>query len=145
MARSFADQVGDWTRETTQRMERVLQVSVGDLATEMARSRDNGGTLPWVTGNMGRSLLGSKSGMPEVGEPDQQFAGFDPGAFAASLRLGDTGYLGYQAVYARRQNYGFVGTDSLGRSYDQKGAYFVERAVTMWPFLVSAAVIKVRG
>lgn len=145
MARSFSDQVSDWCRESERRMERAFQVSVGDLATEMARTKPNGGTVPVDTGNLARSLLGSKSAPPKTGDADEEYAGFDPGAFAAGLKLGQTAYLGYQAAYARRMNYGYVGTDSLGRTYDQKGNYFVERAVTMWPFIVAAAAAKVRG
>lgn len=35
--------------------------------------------------------------------------------------------------YARRINYGFVGTDSLGRHYDQAGVHMVEQAMQEAP------------
>lgn len=35
--------------------------------------------------------------------------------------------------YARRINYGFVGTDSLGRHYDQVGVHMVEQALNEAP------------
>lgn len=35
--------------------------------------------------------------------------------------------------YARRINYGFVGTDSAGRSYDQAGRHMVEQAMQEAP------------
>lgn len=35
----------------------------------------------------------------------------------------------YSALeYARRQEYGFTGTDSLGRQYDQAGSFFMSKA-----------------
>lgn len=145
MAKTFAEQVGTWARQTEQRMERVFQVSVADLGFEMVRSRANGGTLPWVTGNMGRSVEMSTNAPPRMGEPDQRFTGIDVGAAAFNLRLGQTAYLGYQAVYTRRQNYGFVGTDSLGRTYNQPGAFFLERAHGMWTVIVTRATAKVKG
>lgn len=145
MALSFADQVGDWAKETDARLTRVFRVSVGDLASELARTKANGGNLPHLTGNLMRSLLMSTSAMPRTADTEKLFAGIDPGAAAASLRLGDTVWLGFQAAYARRMNYGFVGEDSLGRTYNQEGNHFVERAALMWPAIVNGAVAKVRG
>lgn len=145
MARSFAEQVDQWTRQTERRLERVFQVAVGDLGTELVRTKSNGGALPHLTGNLMRSLVMSVAAPPQVGDPDQRFNGIDVGAASAGLRLGQTAYLGYQAVYARRLNYGFVGQDSLGRTYNQEGHHFVERARLMWPVIVTKAVMKVRG
>lgn len=126
-------------------MERTFQVSVGDLATELTRTRANGGNLPHLTGNLMRSLLASTAAMPKIGASGQIYAGVDAGVVAASITLEDTVYLGYQAAYARRMNYGFIGADSLGRQYNQAGAYFVERARDMWPQIVNNAANKVRG
>ena len=46
-------------------------------------------------------------------------------------------------VYARRVEYGFVGTDSLGRHYNQKGAGMLAQAVSELPQIASAAVERV--
>jgi Bacteriophage HK97-gp10, putative tail-component len=43
-------------------------------------------------------------------------------------------------VYARRINDGFVGQDSLGRSYDQKGEHMVEQVILETPQLAKKAV-----
>lgn len=141
----FADQAGAWARESERRMTRVFQVSVGDLASEMTRTKANGGNLPHVTGNLMRSLLLSSSAMPTVKPSDELFAGVDVGAAAVQLRLGDTAYLGFQAAYARRLNNGFVGTDAAGRTFNQEGNHFVERAALKWPAIVAKAVAKVKG
>ncbi len=50
-------------------------------------------------------------------------------ATVTELKLGDLfGYVN-TAVYARRVEYGFVGTDSLGRHYDQPPRAFVRDTV----------------
>lgn len=42
-------------------------------------------------------------------------------------------------------NYGFVGTDSLGRTYNQEGYGFVDGVVQRWQQIVTEAEAKVRG
>jgi len=112
----------------------------------MIRTKDDGGTLPKVTGNLARSLLAQIGSMPAQAQGAASFlAGEEVGLVAARAVLGDQVFLGYQAVYARRQNFGFVGADSLGRVYNQAGNGFVERALAMWPQLVDQAVRDVRG
>ena len=50
-------------------------------------------------------------------------------------------WLGYQAIYARRQNYGSVGADKLGRGFNQAGSYFVEGAIEKGPQIVAQAQV----
>jgi hypothetical protein len=64
---------------------------------------------------------------------------------AASMKAGDTATFTYTAAYARRVNSGFTGQDSLGRTYNQQGAHFVENAVDQWPALVAASVAKAKA
>lgn len=108
----------------------------------MTRTIPNGGNVPVKTGNLARSLLAQKGSMPTTGEGP--FAGQDIGPVLLDLELGDKVYLGYQANYARRQNYGFVGEDSLGRAYNQSGFGFVEQAAAKWPHIVTRVVIDMR-
>lgn len=83
----------------------------------------------------------------------------DTGFFRANWRLGvdapsvaDTGGLSFpaevvghvyyftnNAAYARRLEYGFTGTDSLGRSYNQPGRGFVGITVMEWPDILRRA------
>ncbi len=65
--------------------------------------------------------------------------GGNVGAVTATLRIDQAVWIGYQAGYARRQNYGFVGADSLGRDYNQSGSYFVEGAIANWQQIVVRA------
>ena len=59
--------------------------------------------------------------------------------------LGDVIMLGYQAIYARRVDGGFVGQDSLGRNYNQEGANFVAYAATQWPVMVALAAEEIQA
>lgn len=135
---SFGAQVADAVANFEDRSQFVFRRSVELLADEMRTSRPQGGRVPFLTGNLIRSLLASKAGMPPVAPGP--FAGDDVGAVTATLQIGETVWLGYQANYARRQNYGFVGTDSLGRSYNQQGAHFVEGAAENWQAIVRQAI-----
>lgn len=141
----FHDLIDSWTKETEQRMTAVWRQSIDDLAEVMNRTRANGGRLPHLTGNLMRSLLASTSAMPATGEPGAQYAGTDIGLTTSGLQLDQTIWIGYQAIYARRLNYGFVGEDSLGRNYNQAGAHFVEGAIAEWPNIVRMAVSKIKA
>lgn len=126
-------------------MRAVFARSVELLADELTTTRANGGRLPHKTGNLMRSLLASTAGLPAQGGADERYAGQDVGLVAAGLNLGDTVWLGYQANYARRMNYGFNGTDALGRTFNQEGSHFVEYAIEMWPTIVELAADDIRS
>ena len=140
---SFTESIDAWAAQTKERIDAVYARSVELLGEEMAKSRNEGGRVPFLTGNLTRSLLASKSGMPNVS--DGPYAGSNIGLIAATLKADETVYIGYQAKYAARQNYGYVGSDSLGRVYNQQGAYFVDHAVANWPTIVTKAIKEVKG
>lgn len=142
---SFADQVGAWAAESTARMEAVWRGSIEMLADEMTTTRANGGRLPFQTGNLMRSLLASTAGMPSQGGADARFSGSDVGVVAAGLNLGEEVWIGFQANYARRMNYGFVGEDALGRTFNQEGAHFIEGAVAAWPTIVELVAEDIKN
>lgn len=134
---------GEWARQTKERLLAVAQGSVQELSQEMTKTLPNGGNVPVKTGNLARSLLAQNGSMPNTGTGP--FAGQDIGPVLLNMNLGDKIYLGFQANYARRQNYGFVGEDSLGRNYNQSGFGFVEKAADKWPQIVTKVVAEVRG
>lgn len=140
---SFSEAVGSWASATERRLSAVHKKAIEKLAMEMTRTRAEGGNVPVDTGNLYRSLLASTTAMPKTAEAP--FSGSNVPSVIATLRLNDTLWLGFQAKYARRQNYGFVGADALGRVYNQQGAYFVERAIAMWPQIVREAVEEVKN
>lgn len=143
MAKSFSASVGQWASQSEARIQAVYRRSVELLSEEMTRTRGNGGRMPYLTGNLARSLLASTESMPKTSEVLS--AGSNVGAVTATLRLDQVIFLGFQAVYARRVNSGFVGADSLGRSYNQSGSYFLEGAIAEWPQIVSKAAAEIQG
>lgn len=145
MAQSFAAMVDQWTRDSEARLLAVFKRAVELLADELGLSRSNGGRTPYRTGNLVRSLVARIGDMPNQGGPDQKYAGSDVGAVVAQAILGDAISLGFQANYARRMNYGFVGMDEAGRLYNQTGAGFVEYAASVWPTIVALAAEEIKG
>ena len=135
--------IGEWAKQTQERIEAVHKRSVELLAEEMIRTKPNGGRLPVDTGNLARSQLASQTAMPKTSEG--QFNGSNVGAVVATMDVTKPIYIGWQAVYSRRMNYGFVGADRLGRVYNQSGNYFLEGAIAQWPQLVAAAVADVKA
>jgi len=140
---SFAETIGKWASRTPERVEAVHKRALEKLAVEMTRTKAEGGNVPVDTGNLYRSLVASTSGMPPTS--DQPSAGSNVNSVIAVLSTNQPVRFGYTAKYARRMNFGFVGADSLGRAYNQQGNHFVERAVAMWPEIVSDAVQEVRN
>lgn len=143
----FGDQVSAWVREKQSRMELVRKASVQQAAAEMQQTVANGGRVPHRTGNLLRSILASTAAMPATGPSGARYTGSDPGAVILMAGFEDDIYIGYQANYARRMNYGFVGQDSLGRTYNQSGFHFVEGVRARWPQIVAeqSAILQARS
>lgn len=141
---SFAAQVSELATQEEERLEAIFQRSAEAVFNEMT---EPGGRVPRVTGNLARSVVASVNSMPpirpeKVEYPDtmQESIGTILGA-----ELGSTVWIGFQAAYSARVNYGFVGTDSLGRLYNQIGRGFIEAAQQRWPQIVAEAEAKVRS
>lgn len=143
MSTSFAKQVGAWAAKTEARTQAVYRRSVELLAEDMSTTKAQGGRVPFQTGNLARSLTASTTGMPKTSASFT--VGGNIGAIAATLRLDQPVWLGYQAIYARRQNYGYVGADSRGRVYNQQGHYFVEAAIANWQQIVAQAAAELQA
>jgi hypothetical protein len=142
---SFAAQISEWARETEGALETVFHTAAQTVANEVRDPVAAGGRMPVKTGNLRRSLMASTSGMPAVKQEPAQYADSGLEMVIAGATLGATVYLGFQANYAARMNYGFVGEDSLGRVYDQKGYGFVDAVAQRWPQIVAEAEAKVRS
>lgn len=128
-------------------MERVIVAthrrSVEKLGEEMARTKPQGGNVPVLTGNLSRSVLASTDGMPRTSVDFTP--GNNIGLVAATLQPEQTVWIGYQAIYAKRQNFGYVGADKLGRVYNQTGNYFVEAAHMKWPQIVEESLNEIQA
>lgn len=130
-----------WADNAEKRLTALLRNSVQALAKEAASTIPNGGRVPVKTGNLSRSVVVDTK-PPQVAAAGQTFTGQDFSLGVAQIVPGDTIYIGWQARYARRQNYGFVGADSLGRVYNQSGFGFAEATAAKWSQIVRAEAAK---
>lgn len=84
---------------------------------------------PVVSGNL-RANWTAAIGAPDLAVKE----GGDPMARIAlnlsSAKAGDTIFINNNAPYAMRMEYGFVGADSLGRTYNQTGRGWVRAIVS---------------
>lgn len=142
MAKSFSATVSAWARKTPQRITAVRRRAIEMLGEEMARTKPEGGRVPVDTGNLSRSLLASTTGMPKTAKGP--FSGSNIGIITATLRADQPLWIGYQAEYARRREFGFVGADSLGRVYNEQGSHFVQGAIDSWRQIVASAAEEIK-
>lgn len=144
MSTDFALQVQSFMDRAKQQVDRIVLASVLELRTRIivrtpvdtGRLRNNWqlGVDSQPAGNLDydpkrRSL--AASAVPVVAAQNAAFA---------KAGQDHTYYLVNNLPYARRQEYGFIGADSLGRQYWQWGRNFVGRSVAEWPQIVAAAV-----
>ena len=104
---------------------------------------------PKVTGFLASTLGGSLAGIPPI-DPNATGEGAPVNVqpydlMCQTARLGQTVYGGFVAVYARRIEYGFHGTDSLGRTYNQTGRAMVRLSVQRWDEIVGEALKEVKA
>lgn len=130
-----------WAGQKDSLLTALLRNSVQALANEAAKTIPNGGRVPVRTGNLARSVIIDDQ-PPQKGEPNREYpqGSFDLGIF--KVLPGKHIWIGWQAVYAARVNFGFVGADSLGRIYNQAGQGFAEATAAKWPAIVAAQAAK---
>lgn len=133
-----------WAREVPARLLAVKRGAIEGLARDLTQTKPHGGRVPIKHGNLYRSLLMSTAGMPTMASSGTEFT-TEPVFNMGEVQLGQKVWLGYQAAHAARQNYGFMGTDSLGRTYNQSGSGFLEAAIANWPQIVAAEAEYVRN
>lgn len=134
-----------WAGVSSQGLTALLRNSVQALAREASTTIPNGGRVPVKTGNLGRSVMVSDKA-PNVDAPNVEYdAQRDISSGIAAIQPGKDVFIGWTPVYARRMNYGFVGTDSLGRTYAQAGFGFAEAAAAKWPEIVIREAGKIRS
>lgn len=127
MAQTFTADIQKWKNLTAAKIKKVAINSIQDTlegAQSTARGISVGGTLiegriPVASGDLVNSLSSQVLG-----------GGGSTGAASYTVALsgfeiGDVMRFEWSMAYARRIELGFVGTDSLGRTYEQKGWHFV--------------------
>lgn len=117
-----------------------IDVSPGIVRTGSRKHGDIPRDLGGLAGSLQSTLYGSSS-MSGVGENSYEL-------IVGSMKGGDRAQFvwgGANAPYARRVHYGFSGTDSAGRTYNETGTFWVDVAVAGWQGYVTGAVLKVKA
>lgn len=126
----FKAQIGDWAKRFPEKIDALARQSVQEVCLRAVTN------TPVDTGFL-RGSWQPSIGKPYTGEPVQGDATAKIALSVADLRAGDKFYMRNNAVYAKRIEWGFVGHDSLGRYYNQKGRFMVTDAVKAWPTIVA--------
>lgn len=138
MAGSFTVQMQAFRDKTKEQMRAVLQASVQDVIEEAQKPIAQGGRMPVDTGVLRNSLVSELNGAQVA----QGAAGYT--LAAAQIEPGDVARFGWTAAHAMRQEYGFIGEDSKGRSFNQAGKHFVEGAAAQWPAIVEKNIARLK-
>jgi hypothetical protein len=144
--KTFSAEVDAWVRETKERIEAVFHMAAEDVAEEIVANTQID------TGFARHSFQASGTQMPVMRADAKPVDGVkyavDTGPInlvISNVPLGETVYLGFVAAYARRLESGFVGQDSLGRTYNQSGRGMVRLAAQNWPWIVSEATARAKA
>lgn len=144
--RGFLNAVNKWTKETEERSLQAYQNGALDFYDRLSQE------TPVLTGNLRNSLTASVGGGQQmVTGPgnNAQDNTFRSGAETSianimNAKLGDRITYAYAAPYADRLNYGFTGTDSLGRHYNQPGRFWIQRVGAEYRSIMRAAATRLR-
>lgn len=128
MAQTFSASVKDWAQRTKAAQEAVMRSSIEDVI-DVASAM-----VPVDTGHLKNTLASDLNGAGEFAIDAQSGVAVT----IENMVPGDTLHIAWTAAYAQRINSGFVGEDRLGRTYEQAGVHFVERAAANWPEIVDA-------
>jgi hypothetical protein len=139
MAGTFTAEVDAWVRKSERRMTAVFR-QAADLTISAVYDR-----TPVVVGFLRASLTVNLTGPVPMNRTGGTVGIPSYSLVIAGAKLGDTIYASFAAVYARRIEYGFVGQDSLGRTYNQSGRRMVGHAVQNWQHYVDQAVREARA
>jgi hypothetical protein len=133
----FGEAVTDWVIRTQDELEAVFKMSFEMLRDNIVEN------TPIKTGFLRNSItvtIGGPAMVDPAAKKNGDYRAPVHEAVIASAKLGDTLSLGFVAAYARRIEYGFEGTDSLGREYHQTGRAMVRLGVQRFPEFILAAV-----
>lgn len=131
-------------------MRAVLQASVQEVIEEALKPEEEGGRIPVDTGFLRNSLVSELNGTTSwpVTHPPKS-GGYEGGSpsyalTVAEMEPGDIARFAFTAAYAARMEYGFVGEDSKGRTFNQQGRHFAESAAAQWPAIVERNIGKLK-
>ena len=129
----FSVAVEQWVKKAKERAEQAYRAIAEDA---LARAKE---LTPVDTGYLRANFVTVLEGeaIPKDEPTPETMAGIN------RAKVGDTILIVNPVPYARRIEYGFVGEDSLGRKYDQKGRHMVAQTVAEMPRIAEEAVKRV--
>lgn len=132
--------LGQWAAKAGAKLDALGRVASQDLSEEVIDGTpvDTG----FLVGNWQPSLNAPTLALDEAGTGNG-YAQSKMGLIVSQIKAGDVYYYVNNAAYARRIEHGFVGTDSLGRTYNQAGRHMVLAAIKRWPRIVDRAAAKI--
>lgn len=158
MSTDFAATIEAWVEATKEQMDRVVLMATLELRTRIlvrtpvdtGRLRNNWqlGVDIQPDGVLGYTVKGRRSrGQAVRGAHTADAAATFSGQMDSwtTSGAGHVYYIVNNLPYARRQEYGFCDTDSLGRKYWQWGRNMVGQSIAEWPAIVADAVRATRG
>lgn len=135
--RQFRASLEKWAKDFSLDMDALARQTSMEMSSRVVRA------TPVDLGFLRSSwqpVIGNFSGGPKRSPKDGP-AGPDPtpaiGLKIEEMKAGDHYRLINNAAYAMRIEFGFVGQDSLGRNYNQRGQFFVTRSVKTWALVVA--------
>lgn len=131
----------EWVLKTEARTLAVIRSSIQEVCEIAQTPKAQGGNMPVDTGTLRNSFMSSLTGSTFLTGPESFVL------ILGQMKIGDSvefGWGGLASDYALRQNYGFVGEDSLGREYNQAGNLFLERALAQFPAIVARQTARAK-
>jgi hypothetical protein len=138
---NFRLRIKEWKHLSENSLEALMRQSIQQMAFRVVEATPvdtgflRGSWQPNINamakaqpGGKGKKAANDKSGAAAFAKIAATVVGMKPG---------DTFYMSNNAVYALRMEFGFNGTDALGRRYRQPGRYFVTGTAAQWPSIVA--------
>lgn len=116
------------------RAAQTTQLGITRGATSFEEGKIPVGETSDLVNSLASSVNGSSSG--------QGAASYETAIL--SFEIGDTLQFEWPVEHAMRMEYGFTGTDKLGRKYNQPGRHFVGANVARFPEFVEKRVAEVK-
>ena len=144
MTKTFSAQLADIERLTVEALGYTMRQSISDVLVGAQETQIGitQGAESFVEGKIPVGLTAELVNSLSVdggGESADAFV-----VAIAGLEIGETMSFAWSAPHARRINSGFTGTDSLGRTYNMPGRFFVDVNAAKFPDHVKKRAAEVR-
>ncbi|OJU69055.1 MAG: hypothetical protein BGO05_16710 [Rhizobiales bacterium 63-7] len=140
----FASQVDEWVQQTEKRINAVFRLSTQKTITYMQENAPvqdgflRASLVVLVNQNAPAPDKSQKDGMGQYTDAYMQLQ-------IAGAVAGDRITAAYTMEYARRLEFGFVGTDALGRTYNQPPRGWTRLAAQQWKRFVEEATAEAKA